>query len=112
MKKLAPICAGLLILLSAPVFAETHAAEALEHASAAMIHGKAGHTPVMLEHAKAALEDALAASIEAKGVLKNSIEAGAEELQEAIDQGTLGHVGRATKHLEAAVTHLNAGNEK
>ncbi len=108
MNKLASVCAGLLLLLSTSVFAEENAASALKHANEAVIHGKAGHTPVLVEHAKAALEDALAAAIVAKGVAKNHIEAGSKELQEAIDHGTLGHVGKATAHAEAAVEHLKA----
>ena len=112
MKKLASVCAGLLLLLSTSVFAKEQVTEALEHANAAVVHGKAGHTPLLLEHAKAALEDTLAASIVAKGVPKNHLDAGAKELQEAIDQGTLGHVGVATAHAEAAVTHIKAGSKK
>ncbi|MGZ4954354.1 small metal-binding protein SmbP [Methylobacter sp.] len=111
MKKLASVCAGLLLLLSTSVFAEENAASALEHAKQAVVHGKAGHTPMLVDHAKAALEDALSASIVAKGVSKNHIEAGSKELQEAIDLGTLGHVGKATTHAEAAVEHLKAGNK-
>lgn len=109
MKKLASVCAGLLLLLSTSVFAKGPTESALEHASQAVTHGKAGHTPVLLEHAKAALEDVLEATIVAKGVSKNHLEAGAKELQEAIDHGTLGHVGVATTHAEAAVEHIKAG---
>lgn len=113
MKKLASVCAGLLLVLSTSVFAEEDAtsATALEHAKSAVAHGKAGHTAQLVEHAKAALDDALTASINAKGVEKNHLESGAKELQEAIDQGTQGHVGRATSHAEAAVGHLKAGNK-
>ncbi|MGZ5029375.1 MAG: small metal-binding protein SmbP [Methylobacter sp.] len=111
MKKLASVCAGLLLLLSTSVFAEENAASALEHAKSAVAHGKAGHTAQLVEHAKAALDDVLAASINAKGVEKNHLESGAKELQGAIDQGTQGHVGRATSHAEAAVWHLKAGNK-
>lgn len=111
MKKLATIGAGLLFLLSTSVFAEEHAAAALKHAHDAVVHGKAGHTPVLLEHAKAALEDALSASIIAKGVSKNHLDAGAKELQDAIDQATLGHVGGATARAEAAIQHLKAANK-
>ncbi len=111
MKKLASICAGLLFLLSTSVFAEEHAAAALEHANTAVIHGKAGHAPVLVEHAKAALDHTLAASIVAKGVPKNHLDDGAKELQEAIDQGNLGHVGKATVAAEAAVAHIKAANK-
>lgn len=108
MKK-ASLSAGLLLLLSTSVFAEQNADSALKHANEAVTHGKAGHTPTLIEHAKAGLEDALAASIVAKGVSKNHIDAGAKELQESIDHGTMGHVGVATAHAEAAVEHLKAG---
>ncbi|TAK59984.1 small metal-binding protein SmbP [Methylobacter sp.] len=111
MKKLAFVCASLLLLLSTSVFAQGDSKSALEHANAAVTHGKAGHTPVLVEHAKAALEDTLAASIAAKGVSKNHLDAGAKELQEAIDHGTMGHVGQATAHAEAAVEHIKASSK-
>ncbi|MCK9620317.1 MAG: hypothetical protein M0R47_07260 [Methylobacter sp.] len=111
MKKLASVCAGLLLLLSTSVFADEHADSALEHAKSAVAHGKAGHTALLVQQAKEALDDALAASIAAKGLSKNHLEAGAKELQEAIDHGTQGHVGRATTHAEAAVWHLKTSNK-
>ncbi|MGZ5621021.1 MAG: small metal-binding protein SmbP [Methylobacter sp.] len=112
MKKLASACASLLLVLSTSVFAEASSTEqALKHASEAVTHGKAGHTPLLLEHAKAALEDALVAAIVAKGVSKNHLEAGAKELQESIDHGTMGHVGVATTHAEAAVEHIKASKK-
>lgn len=112
MKKLASACASLLLVLSTSVFAEKSSTEqALGHASEAVTHGKAGHTPLLVEHAKAALEDALAASIVAKGISKNHLDAGAKELQEAIDHGTLGHADVATTHAEAAVEHIEASKK-
>jgi hypothetical protein len=111
MKKLAMLSASLLLLLSTSVFAGQHSASALEHAKAAVAEGKAGHTAGLLEHAKAALEDASEATIVTKGVAKNHLEVGAEELQEAIDHGNMGHIGVATSHAEAAVAHIKAGNK-
>jgi len=110
MKKMASVCAGLLFLLSTSVLAEEQAVMALQQANAAVGHGKSGHLQVLIEHAKAALEHTLAASIVAKGVLKNHLDSGANELQEAIDHGNLGHVGKATKHAEAAVVQIKAGS--
>lgn len=111
MKKLASLSASLLLLLSTSVFAENNVEDALKHANEAVVHGKAGHTPLLLEHAKAALEDTLAASIVAKGISKNHLDAGAKELQEAIDHGTMGHVGVATTHAEAAIDHIKASKK-
>lgn len=105
------ICAGLLLLLSTSVFAEDHGAIALEHADAAVIHGKAGHAPILVDHAEAALEHTLAGAIAAKGVQKTHLDAAAKELQESIDQGNLGHADVATKHAEAAVEHIKASNK-
>lgn len=111
MKKLTLLCISL-SLLSASVFADDHhAVAALEHATAAVIYGKNGHTLILLEHAKTALEHVLAASITAKGVSKNHLDAAATELQEAIDQSESGHVGTATKHAQAAVRHIKTGNK-
>ncbi len=76
MKKLASVCAGLLLLLSTSVFAEDHAAQALEHANQAVTHGKAGHTPVLVEHAKAALERFAGRRHSSQGRAKNPFECG------------------------------------
>ena len=111
MKKMTSICAGLLLLLSTSVFAEEHAAAALEHANAAVVHGEDGQTPILLEHAKAALKHARAASIVPKGLPKNHLDAAAKELQESINLGNLGHIGSATTHAESAVKHINTGNK-
>ncbi|EGW21854.1 MULTISPECIES: small metal-binding protein SmbP [Methylobacter] len=112
MKKLASICAALLFLLSTSVFAEKHASEALEHANAAVVQGKAGKSEKLVEHAKLALEQTLAASIVAKGIPKNHLDEAAKELQEAIDHGNLDHADVATKHAEAAIEHINKAETK
>jgi Small metal-binding protein len=106
MKKMAFICAGLLLLLSTSIFAEEHAVAALEHANAAVAHGEAGQTPIFLKHEKAALEHELAATGVAKGIPKKHLDAAAKELKEAVDLGNLGHIGSATTHAEAAVKHI------
>jgi hypothetical protein len=111
MKKLAFACAGILLFLSMAVFAEEHAKAALEHANQAVIHGKAGHAPILVQHAKAALEHTLAAAIIAKGLPKGHLDEAAKELQESIDHGNLGHADVATKHAEAAVEHIKASNK-
>ncbi|MDO9270429.1 MAG: small metal-binding protein SmbP [Methylobacter sp.] len=111
MKKLTFLCVGLL-LLSASAFADDHHADvALEHATAAVIYGKNGHTSILLEHAKTALEHVLAASITAKGVSKNHLDVAATELQEAIIQSESGHIGTATKHAQAALREIKASNK-
>ena len=111
MKKMTTLCAGLLLFLSASVFAEGHLKEALEHANTAAVHGEAGDTAVLIEHAKAALEQVLEASIVAKSVAKNHLDAAAKELQESIELANLGHVGSATLHAEAAVKHIKVSDK-
>lgn len=111
MKKLASIIAGLLIISSTYVFAEEHAAAALEHANAAVAEGKADKPAALVVHSKAALEQTLAAAIIAKGKPKHHLDEGGAELQKAIDEGNLGHTADATKHAEAAVVHITAGNK-
>ena len=111
MKKMTFIGAGLLFLLSSYVFAEEHLTEALEHANAAVVHGEAGDTAIFIGHAKSALEQVLAASIVAKGVSKNHLDAASKELQESIELANLGHIGSATKHAEAAVKHINISDK-
>ena len=111
MKKMTSICAGLLLLLSSSVFAEEHLTEALEHTNTAAVHGEAGDTAILIGHAKAALEQVLEASIVAKGVAINHLDAAAKELQESIELANLGHIGSATMHAKAAVKHIKISNK-
>lgn len=111
MKKLAALFAGLLLCLSTTVFADEHTEKALVHADAAVVHGKAGHAPILVTHAKKALDHTLAGSIVAKGASKNHLDAASASLQKAIDEGNLGHVGDATKSAEEAVEHIKAGSK-
>ena len=87
------------IHVSTSVFAEEHAAAALEHANAAVVHDEAGQTAIFIEHAKTALEHVLAASLVAKGLPKNHLNAAVTELQESIDPANLGHIGSATIYM-------------
>ena len=111
MKKMITLCAGLLFLLSASVFAEEHLKEALEHVNATAVHGEAGDTAILIEHTKAALEQVLEASIVAKSVAKNHLDAAAKELQESLELANLGHIGSATLHAEAAVKHIKISDK-
>jgi hypothetical protein len=111
MKKMTSICGGLLLLLSYSVFAEEHLTEALEHANAAVVHGEAGDTAILIGHAKQALEQTLVASIVAKGLAKNHLDDAAKELQESIELANLGHIGSATIHAETAVKHIKISNK-
>jgi hypothetical protein len=83
----------------------------LEHANAAVVHGKAGHAPILVEHAKLALNHTLEASLVAKGVPKTHLDAAADSLQKSVDHGELGHAEPATKSAEEAVGHLNASKK-
>ena len=111
MKKLVSLCASSLLLLSASVFAEEHFVAVQEHANAAVVHGEAGHTRILIEHVKAALAHTLEASIAANGMRKSHLDAAAKELQESLDLANLGHVGAATIHAEAAEKHIKASNK-
>ena len=111
MKKLTSVFALLLLCLSTAVFADEHTEKALVHADTAVVHGKAGHAPILVEHAKKALDHTLAASLVAKGPSKTHLDAAADSLQNAIDEGGLGHVEPATKSAEAAVEHIKAGSK-
>ena len=108
MKKLAPLFAGLLLCLSTTVFAEEHLDQALEHANAAVAEGQAGKASSLVVHAKAALDHSLAASLVAKSIPKNHIDAASESLQKAIDHGNLNHAAPATKSAQEGVAHLTA----
>ncbi|MEY3105906.1 MAG: hypothetical protein RIT35_66 [Pseudomonadota bacterium] len=108
MKKISYLLAGLLLSLSNNVFAEDHLAEAIKHANAAVTEGHAGSAPKLMIHAKAAIDHSLAASIVAKSIPKNHINAASKSLQDAIDQSSINQVQSATKSAETAVIHLNA----
>ena len=111
MNKLATVLAASLLCLSTTVFAETHLDQAIEHANAAVVEGKAGKTPELAVHAKAALDHSLAASLVAKSVSKNHIDAASKSLQDSIDHAGLNHAGPATSSAEEAVIHLNAAKK-
>jgi len=115
MNKIALLGAGLLLLLGSAsvVFAEEHAAAALEHANQAVMHGEAGHASMLVDHATEALKHAHAASDIAKGEAKTHIDASIKSLEVAIEHGKkgAGHEPIATKAAEEAVDHLKAANK-
>jgi len=111
MKKLASVFAGLLLCLSTTVFAAEQAERALVHADAAVVHGKAGQAPILVEHAKKALDHALAASLVAKGQSRTHLDEATKSLEDAINEGSLGRVEPATKFAEEAVEHLKAAKK-
>ena len=98
MKKISYLLAGLLLCLSTSVFAEDHLAEATKHANEAVSEGHAGSAPKMMHHAKAALDHSLAASIVAKSVPKNHINAASKHQ----------HVHRHKAHL--STNHTTRGS--
>ena len=85
-----------------------------DHSSVALDHAKnaasADNAAEVVHHAGTALEHTLTASIAAKGIAKNHLNAGAEELQKAIDQGHLGKFNSAVSYSQAAVAHISAAN--
>ena len=111
MKIIGLILAGALLLSSASLFAESHLDSALEHANAAVKEGQTGTLPKLVIHAKAALDHSLAASLVAKSIPKNHIDAASKSLQDAIDHSALNHVAPATKSAEEAVAHLSAAKK-
>lgn len=111
MKTFTALTISALLLASAGVFAEEHAAAALEHANQAVTHGKAGHSPILVEHAEAALTHAKKGAEVAKGEAKTHMDAGVKSLESAIEHGKMGHADVATKAAEEAVGHIKAGNK-
>ena len=93
------------------MFAEQHADGAMTHANAALAKGKEGNTSALVNHARMALDEALEASLVTKSVTKNHLDAAANSLQKAIDNGNLGHVGQATKAIEEAIAHLKMASK-
>ena len=114
MKKIAMIGAVLMTLASSSVFAEEHANAALDHTKMAIVHGQAGHGPVLVEHASSALLHANKAADVAKGESKTHMKAAVKSLQSAIEHGKMKgveHVQAATKAAEEAAEHIKAGNK-
>ena len=107
MKKISGLLLGLIATASSGVFAEPNLDAALKHAEAALEEGHKNNAAKLAVHAKGALDSALTASIVAKSISKNHINAASEELQKAIDDATtLNQVTAATKAVEEAVAHL------
>jgi hypothetical protein len=109
MRKITSVCAGLLLLISSAVLAQDpHAKAALEHANAAAKEGEAGRASELVKHASVALEHALAGALVDRGMTKEHFEAAANELEEAINHGNMGHADVGTEHVKAAITHIEA----
>jgi Small metal-binding protein len=113
MKKLTVASAAALLFVGMNVLAEPHLDQAIEHATAAVEHGKAGHASVLVEHAVPAMEHAMAADLVAKGLAKSHTENAIVDLEEAIKHGKegKGHEGVATTYAETALEHLKAANK-
>lgn len=114
MKKIALICAALLVFVGSAVFAEEHADAALAHTKMAVEHGKAGHGSVLVEHATEALVHAKKAAEVAKGEFKTHMDAAVKSLESSIEHGSMKgteHVEAATKAAEEAEEHIKAGNK-
>lgn len=111
MKKLTTVLAGFLMCLSTFVFAEEHLSQSIKHTEAALSEGRAGKVPELVLHAKSALDHTLTASLAAKSISKNHIDAASKSLQDAIDHGNLNHAEAATKSVEEAANHLNAAKK-
>ena len=112
MKKIAMIVSTLLLTtnlafaLDNNIFKD-HSNVALDHAKNAAAATTAND---VVHHAGTALEHTLTASLAAKGIAKNHLNAGAEELQKAIDQGNLGKFNSAVSYSQAVVSHISAAN--
>ena len=112
MKKIAMIVSALLLTtnitfaLDSNIFKD-HSNVALDHAKNA---AAATTATDVVHHAGTALEHTLTASLAAKGVAKNHLNVGAEELQKAIDQGNLGKLNSAVSYSQSAVSHISAAN--
>lgn len=108
MKKLTIILSGLLLVSTNYVFAKDHSEVALDHAKMAT---SATTTAEVVQHAGASLDHTLTAALAAKSIAKNHLNAGAEELEKAIDQGNLGQLSSAVTHSKSAVEHIAAAND-
>lgn len=108
MKKIALICSSLLLAVSSAVFAvENHGKAALERANAA---AKASDAKEIVKQASAALEHSLASAIVMKGASQKHMQTASNHLEEAINEGNLGHADQAKTHVNAAITEIQGAN--
>jgi t-SNARE complex subunit (syntaxin) len=91
-----------------------HIAQAREHASAAVEQGRMGHTDVLTQHAEQALEhviQAITGMFQARAaneiIIPEHVQQAVKSLEEAINQGRMGHADVATKHAQEAVDLLS-----
>jgi hypothetical protein len=84
-----------------------HIRDAVQHAKAAVSHGKEGHAEVCVEHAQTALDNAKGAKVKSP-----HLDEGVKHLMEAIKHGQAGHADACTEHADLAVTHLAEVKEK
>ncbi len=85
-----------------------HAAQALEHAISASIHGEAGHGSVLIEHTRLALVHAQAAEQKLEGNSKTHMSQAVEHLKEGIKHGEMNHADMALDHVKEAIPHIRA----
>ncbi len=97
--KLTALSAGIILTFASfgAYAGESHMAEALKHAEAAV---KADNGKTIVEHAEAAKTHAKTAD--------EHLDAGITSLNDAIDHGKMKHADSAKKAAEEAVTHLKA----
>ncbi|TRW93078.1 small metal-binding protein SmbP [Candidatus Methylobacter oryzae] len=108
MKKITLICSSLLLAASTAAFAvETHGKAALESANAA---AKASDAKEIVKQASAALEHSLASAIVLKGASQKHMQSASNHLEEAINEGNLGHADQAKSHVNAAITEIQGAN--
>lgn len=112
MKKIAIVVSTLLLTTNLALALDNSIFK--DHSNVALDHAKnaaaATTATDVVHHAGTALEHTLSASLAAKGIAKNHLNAGADELQKAIDQGNLGKLNSAVSYSQAAVVHISAAN--
>lgn len=82
---------------------DTHAAEAMKHAEAAVSEGQKGSAAAVAEHAQEALKHAEMAQ---KAKADPHVAEAEKALKEAIEHGDMGHADVAGKAAENALSHL------
>lgn len=108
MKKITLICSSLLLATSSAVFAvENHGKAALESANAA---ASASGAKEIVKKASAALEHSLASAIVLKGASQKHMQSASNHLEEAINEGNLGHADQAKTHVNAAISEIQGAN--
>ena len=100
------------VLFAVNIFADDHYTTAVDLVNAAVKEGSSGNASNLVRFATRALERTKADAVTAPSDIKLLLNNASAELQKAIEHGSLGHPGEATKYAKAAALHIKIVSTK